>query len=417
MDRTILHCDCNGFFASVECILHPEYRDVPMAVCGSPENRHGIILAKNERAKKYGVQTAETIWQAKRKCPELVLAPPHHAEYRKYSHIINQIYQRYTDLVEPFGIDESWLDVTGSRILFGDGKKIADELRETVRREVGLTISAGVSFNKVFAKLGSDYKKPDATTVVGRENWKTLLFPLPVNAMLFVGKSAAETLAKLGIRTIGELAESPRELIVSRLGKPGGELHDYANGLDDSPVRSIDDRQEVKSVGNGMTFKRDLAGWEDIRLGIAVLTDSVASRMRRQGVKCWTVQVTIRNPSFHTITRQKALPSPTHLARDLAKASLELMQSSWNPNAPIRMLTVTASSLVPEDAPGEQLSFFAGAPEETREKQENLETALDSIRTKFGRRAVAFGGVLHNNIGIEDPYEENGSVKDEKHEI
>lgn len=411
MDRTILHCDCNGFFASVECILHPEYKNVPMAVCGSPENRHGIILAKNELAKQYGIQTAETIWQAKRKCPRLVLASPHHDEYRKYSVMINQIYQQYTDLVEPFGIDESWLDVTGSKMLFGDGKQIADELREIIRNEIGLTISVGVSFNKVFAKLGSDYKKPDATTVINRENWKEIVFPLPVNAMLYVGKSAAETLSKLGIHTIGELAGSKRELIISRLGKLGGELHDYANGLDNSPVHNVDDKREVKSVGNGMTFKRDLVGLEDVRLGVTALADSVASRMRRHGVKGWTVQVTIRNPSFKTITRQKTLTSPTYLAKDLVQASMELIRASWNLNAPIRMLTITASGLVPQDASGEQLSLFGGQQDHGgREKQEHLETALDSIRTKFGKTSVSFGGVLHNSIGLAEAKEDSEKI-------
>jgi DNA polymerase-4 len=406
MDRIILHCDCNGFFASVECILHPEYRDVPMAVCGNPENRHGIILAKNERAKKYGIQTAETIWQAKKKCPELVLAPPHHEEYRRYSKRINAIYQRYTDLVEPFGIDESWLDVTGSQRLFGDGKQIADELRKVIREEIGLTISVGVSFNKIFAKLGSDYKKPDATTVISRENWKSIVFPLPVNSLLYVGKSANETLAKLGIHTIGQLAECDPSILTAHLGKAGGMLHDYANGLDNSPVRNINDRREIKSVGNGMTFKRDLVGINDIRVGVTTLADSVAGRMRKYGVKCWAVQVTIRNPSFKTITRQKTLSSPTHLAKELAGAAMELIQSAWNLNAPIRMLTITGLNLIPGDVPCEQLSFFQSGSTE-REKQEHLETALDAIRLKYGSNSVAFGGIINNDIGIEEPDYEN----------
>lgn len=403
MDRTILHCDCNGFFASVECALHPEYKTVPMAVCGNPENRHGIILAKNELAKHFGVQTAETVWQARRKCPDLVLAPPHHDIYHRYSKAINAIYQRYTDLVEPFGIDESWLDVTASERLFGDGKQIADELRAVIRQEIGVTISVGVSFNKIFSKLGSDYKKPDATTVLSRENWREMLFPLPVNALLYVGKSAAETLAKMGIHTIGDLAQSSRERIADRLGKPGGELHDYANGLDNSAVRNYHESREVKSVGNGMTFRRNLTGKEDIRLAVIVLTDSVAARMRGDGVKCWAVQVTIRNPAFHTITRQKTLDAPTCLAKELAKAALELIDASWNVKAPIRMLTVTALNLIPQDAPGGQLCFFAQEPGETMKRQEQLETAMDGIRSKFGRTALTFGAVLKNDLGMEDP--------------
>lgn len=217
MDRTILHCDCNSFFASVECVFRPELKTVPMAVCGNPENRHGIILAKNELAKKAGVVTAETVWQARQKCPELVLVPPHHQEYVRYSNLVNAIYQRYTDQVEPFSIDESWLDVTGSRTLFGSGETIADTIRKAVREELGITVSAGVSFNKIFAKMGSDYKKPDATTVISRENYRQLLWPLPISEMIFVGKASRTALRELGIYTIGDLARAEPSLLLARL--------------------------------------------------------------------------------------------------------------------------------------------------------------------------------------------------------
>ncbi len=399
--RTILHCDCNGFYASVECLLHPEYKHVPMAVCGDPENRHGIILAKNELAKRYDIRTAETIWQAKQKCPGLLLAKPHHDEYAKYSKIVNQIYLRYTDQVEPFGIDESWLDVTGSRLLFGSGKEIADELRETVRRETGLTISVGVSYNKIFAKLGSDYKKPDATTVISRENFKDIVFPLPADSLLYVGKSAGEVLKKLRIHTIGDLAASSRETLWRHLGKIGGELWDYANGLDRSPVRCYYDPRETKSVGNGMTFRRNLSGETDIRLGVLTLADSVAARLRRHKLKCTTVQVTIRNPSFHTITRQKKLSSPTHLAKELADASMELIAASWKMDAPIRMLTITGSGLVPEDFSGEQISLFEEEQPVDPIRQEQLESTLDAIRGKYGKSSLTFGAILHNDLGID----------------
>ncbi|MFR8002093.1 MAG: DNA polymerase IV [Hydrogeniiclostridium sp.] len=417
-DRTILHCDCNGFYASVECLLHPEFRNVPMAVCGDPESRHGIILAKNELAKQYDIRTAETIWQAKQKCPNLVLARPHHGEYAKYSRIVNQIYLRYTDQVEPFGIDESWLDVTGSRLLFGSGEKIADELRETVRRETGLTISVGVSFNKIFAKLGSDYKKPDATTVISRENYKDIVFPLPADSLLYVGKSARAVLKKLRIRTIGELAASNREVLWRHLGKMGAELWDYANGLDRSPVRCYYDPREIKSVGNGMTFRRNLAGEEDIRVGILTLADSVAARMRRHKLKCTTVQVTIRNPSFHTITRQKKLPFPTHLAKDLAEASMELIAASWKMEAPIRMLTITGSGLVSEDFSGEQISLFEEDQPEDSTRQEQLENTLDAIRGKYGKSALTFGAILHNDLGIDTlPRKTDTDLSEEKTNI
>jgi DNA polymerase IV len=401
MDRTILHCDCNGFFASVECFLHPEYRDVPMAVCGDPESRHGIILAKNELAKKFGIRTAETIWQARRKCPDLVLAPTHFAEYTKFSHQINQIYLRFTDLVEPFSIDESWLDVTGSRTLFGDGKTIADTLRAAVCVETGITISVGVSFNKIFAKLGSDYKKPDATTVFSRENYRQTVWRLPVDALMFCGKRAAETLASLGIHTIGDLAQADRDFIASRLGKTGAVLVDYAEGLDESPVRRFGDMREVKSIGNSVTFRRDLQGEEDIRRGVKALADSVATRMRQIGVKCWVVQVGIKDPGLKTVSRQKTLAAPTCLARELEAAARDLVFSFWNPTAPIRMLALTGTGLVPRDAPGGQLCFFEPDAALQRQKEERLETALDGIRTRFGSSAVTFGTLINDDLGLD----------------
>ena len=269
MDRIILHCDLNCFFASVELLSHPDLRHLPVAVCGDPSSRHGIILAKNEPAKRCGVQTAETIWQAKKKCPSLVLLPPHHDRYRVYSKQVNAIYEQYTDLVEPFGIDESWLDVTGSLHLFGgDAAALADTLRHRVREELGLTLSVGVSFNKVFAKLGSDYKKPDATTVISRENWKEIVWPLPVGDLLFVGGAARKLLAQYGVKTIGDLAACPTDMLESLMGKLGTQLHEYACGLDASPVRSRYDREPVKSVGNGTTFPQNLTTWEQVRGGL-----------------------------------------------------------------------------------------------------------------------------------------------------
>ena len=230
MDRVIFHCDLNSFYASVELLSHPELRHRPVAVCGDPNSRHGIILAKNEPAKAFQVKTAETIWQAKKKCPDLVLLPAHHGLYRDFSRKVNSLYQDYTDLVEPFGIDESWLDLTGTLHLFGgDPVKVAGQLREEVRGRFGLTISVGVSFNKVFAKLGSDYKKPDATTVITRENFQTLVWPLPVTDLLYVGQAAARTFQQFGVRTIGDLAAFDREQLFSLLGKNGVQLHDYAN--------------------------------------------------------------------------------------------------------------------------------------------------------------------------------------------
>lgn len=396
MERTILHCDCNGFFASVECALNPSLKDVPMAVGGSQEARHGIILAKNELAKKYNIQTAETIYSAKRKCPSLVIVPPHHDLYQEYSERVNKIYSDYTDLVERFGIDESWLDVTGSKQLFGSGEEIAAILRKRVREEIGITISVGVSFNKVFAKLGSDYKKPDATTVISKENYKDIVFPLPVRDLLFVGKRTAETLGRMGIKTIGDLAESDEKVLHKLLGKAGTTLYHYARGEDNSPV-DPHANDEVKSVGNGMTFRRDLCGERDIMCGISHLSESIAARMRQKRVKCTVVQVTIKDPDLISIVRQEKLDSPTNLAKEITQKAMEIIRHNWNLKKPIRMLTVTGCGIISEDAQT-QISFFDDEKESS--KRESLEKTLDAIRSKYGKDAVINANILENDLGI-----------------
>ena len=392
MERTILHCDLNSFYASVELLERPELRSAPVAVCGDPESRHGIILAKNEAAKKFQVKTAETIWQARRKCPDLVLLPAHHDKYRHWSRVINAIYERYTDLVEPFSIDESWLDITGSMHLFGgDGKAIADRLRREVREETGLTISVGVSFNKVFAKLGSDYKKPDATTVISRENWRSIVWPLPVGDLLYVGGAAQKLLGQYGVKTIGQLAACKKETLETLMGKMGTQLYEYANGLDSAPVRARLDAEPVKSVGNGTTFPQNLTTRIQVRSGIAVLADSVATRLRREGLYAGGIQVTVRDPAFHDRSRQKQLPAPTHLIRDLTNAAMALTEELWTPPAPIRALTVTAIHLSPEGEAYEQASLFDPTAGQRNARQEKLESAMDAIRKKYGGSAIVYG--------------------------
>ncbi len=392
MERTILHCDCNGFFASVECVLKPELKNVPMAVGGDEESRHGIILAKNELAKKFNIQTAETIWQAKKKCPNLVIVPPHHDLYYQYSARVMDIYKEYTDYVESFGLDEAWLDVTGSRRLFGNGEKIANELRERVKTEAGLTISVGVSFCKVFAKLGSDYKKPDATTVFSKENWRDYIYPLPVRDLLYVGRKTGNELERLGIKTIGQLALFDGRILAEHLGKAGIMLHKYANGLDDEPVKSIYEKREVKSVGNGITFRHDLLGEQEIKDGIYALSDSIAARMRRKHVKCTTVQVTIKDPQFKTINRQKKLDAPTYVSRDIREAAMDIVRKSWNLKLPIRMMSVTGTNLVGESEVYEQVSLF---DEEKKhdEKVEKFEKTVDSLKRRFGNIVSLGGGI------------------------
>ena len=394
--RAILHCDCNNFYASVELLKYPELRDKPVAVAGDPEGRHGIILAKNMAAKRLGVQTAETIWQARRKCPDLILLPPHHDEYEDMSRRINAIYQDFTDQVEPFSVDESWLDVTGSKRLFGDSGTIADALRRRIRETLGVTISVGVSDNRWWAKLGSDYKKPDATTIITRENVSGLLYPLPIRDMLFVGGAAAQVLTRHGVATIGQLAQADPAALQRWLGKQGESLHRMANGLDDTPVRRWGESEPVKSVGNSMTYAHDLVGREAWHEGLMPLCDSVGARLRAQRLKCRTVTVQIKDTNLKVISRQKTLPMPTNLTRQLFQEALSLLESCWSPDAPIRLLSVTASSLCGEDeAFSAQMSFLTEvAPDDPR--QSRLEHAVDDLRKRFGKSALQPGTVIRN---------------------
>lgn len=399
MDRVILHCDMNSFFASVELLDHPELRQVPVAVSGSPDSRHGIILAKNEAAKKYGVVTAETIWQALKKCPNLRFLPPHHEKYREFSQKINKIYLEYTDMVEPFSVDESWLDVTASQKLFGSGQEIADKIRRRVREELGLTLSAGVSYNKIFAKMGSEYKKPDATTVISRENYRDILWSLPVGEMFFVGWATAEKLRAVEIDTIGALARADANALEKLLGKQGPVLRAYARGEDESPVCLYDQRDKIKSVGNGFTFSRNLKGEDDIMTALISLSDTVAGRLRKYQLKAYGVKVDIKDPAFKTISRQKQLELPTNLAHEIRKNAMDIIRSSWRLQDPIRLLTVTAINLV-DETESEQLSLFTDI-NGGRENSESIERTMDAIRSKFGDSSISYGQILGNDIGID----------------
>lgn len=387
-NRVILHCDCNNYFASVELLEHPELQDKPVAIAGDPEGRKGIILAKNMHAKRYGVQTAETVWQAKQKCPGLILLPPHHEKYDQMNRRVNAIYLDVTDQVEAFSIDESWLDVTGSRRLFGDGPAIADMLRRRIREELGITISVGVSDNKTWAKMGSDYKKPDATTVITQENVGEILYPLPIGELLFVGRAAEETLRRHGITTIGALAQCDPEALTRYLGKQGESYWRMANGLDDSPVRRWGDMEQAKSIGNGMTFPHDLVGYEECRAGLLPLCDSVGARLRSQHLKCRTVTLQIKDPNLKVISRQKTLVMPTNLTRQIYHETCDILHKSWPERAPVRLMTVTATGLMPEDeAMPAQLSFLEEVtPDDPR--QARLEAAVDTLRARFGHHAV-----------------------------
>lgn len=397
-ERTILHCDCNSFFASVETAKNPAYRDVPMAVCGSVENRHGIVLAKNERAKRFGVVTAETVTSARRKCPDLIIVPPHYDEYVRYSHAVREIFSRYTDCIEPFGIDEAWLDVSASARAFGTGEQIAHKIRESVRRELGITVSVGVSFNKTYAKLGSDYKKPDAVTLITRENFRQIVYPLPVGSLLFVGRATEQTLRRFGVRTIGDLAALNEEFLTSHFGKAGNTLYRCARAEDDSPVAPpVQDR---KSIGNGLTFRYDLCERELCRTAIAYLCEEIGQKLRHLGLCCSTVVLRIRDENFSQIQRQCPQNPPTDLAREIAGTAYSLFCSCWSEHRPVRMLTVTASGLIRRELTGAQVSIFSGTSDIRRERGEKRESAVDEIRGRYGRGAIVLGSVIGTDIGI-----------------
>ncbi len=400
-ERVILHCDCNSFFASVETALNPSYRDVPMAVCGSVEDRHGIVLAKNELAKKFGIQTAETVISAKRKCKELVIAAPHYDEYEKYSRAVNEIYARFTDMIEPFGIDESWLDVTASVKLFGDGKAIAEKIREAVKTELGITVSVGVSFNKVFAKLGSDYKKPDAVTVIDRSNYKSIAYHLPVSTLLFVGGKTSAALSGMGVKTIGELAESDEELLKMRFGKMGEVLKKYASGNDDSPVIPSQDPSDAKSIGNGFTFRHDLVSREECRTGIEFLCEEIGCKLRKRGLKCSTVQLTIKDEYLRVVQRQKPISPPSDISREIANTAYAILTANWSLGKPIRMLTVTACGLIRAQSVLEQIGFFDDGIDETKRNiSKKREETMDKIRQKYGNKSILTASVIESDIGI-----------------
>lgn len=384
-ERIILHCDLNNFFASVECLGREDLRGKPVAVAGSVEMRHGIILAKNEAAKKYGVKTAEAIWQAQQKCPSLVLLKPHYDKYTALSHAVRDIYGRYTDLIEPFGIDECWLDVTGSTMLFGDGEKMANEIRESVKKETGLTISVGVSFNKVFAKLGSDMKKPDAVTVIGRDGFKEQIWGLDACEMLGVGRATNNSLRRIGVLTLGDLAKTPPGLLKTVLGKGGEMLWRFANGLDCSPVISSCCLPAPKSIGRSTTQPFDLKTWNDITVTLMWLCDKVNHSLRENHALATVIQVHTRDGQLNVREHQRALEQPVRLVEILMKTGLELIDEIWDGQTALRSIGIRACGLVNEN---ECMQLTLGYDYSHLERMESLEREMEDIRARYGKQAV-----------------------------
>ena len=388
MERTILHCDMNNFYASVECMLNPSLRGHPVAVGGDVENRHGIILAKNYEAKKFGIQTGEALWQAKQKCPKLIIVPPHYEEYLKYSRLAHSIYADYTDLIEPYGMDEVWMDVTGSTKAFGSGEVIANTLRERIKYELGLTISVGVSFCKVFAKLGSDMKKPDAVTVIPKDSFRDIIWDLPASDMLGVGRSTEKFLSSYGIHTIGQLANAYPDLMQRKLGKNGMVLLAFANGEDRSKVAPQDYEPPMKSIGHGITTMQDLENNAEVWNIMLALTQDIGHKLRVYNKNAAGVAIYIRYIEDKQIAGKQwqcQFPVRTHSAAIIAKEAYRLFERSYGWEYPIRSVTVRAINLCSQDLP-EQLQFFSDAA--TVERKEKLETAIEDIRRRFGKYSI-----------------------------
>ncbi len=383
MNRSILHIDQNCFFASVEMLNHPELREVPMAVGGDADKRHGIILAKNQKASAFGVKTAEALWQAREKCPSLVIVPGHYEQYEYYSRLLFELYCTYTDRVEPYGLDECWLDLTGTK--YGsDPVATANEIREKVQHLYGLTCSIGVSFNKSIAKLGSDYKKPDATTYIPESELKRMVWPLPVETLLFVGRSTQRKLNRINIKTIGDLARMSFPYIEDYLGRNGIKLWQCANGIDPTPVQRYNVKRDMKSVGNSTTTARDMLNEQDVWYTIVALSDQVATRLRRYQRRAQTIQIWVRDTSLDHYEKQRRLISPTDSADDIAKTAMSLFKESYDWSKPIRSLGVRGTQLIDETTP-DQLSIFDMVPH--RDKS-NIDRVFDTLRLQFGDQII-----------------------------
>lgn len=401
MQKTIMHIDCNKFYASVECLYRPEIRNKPVAVGGDVEARHGIILTKNEIASKYGLTVGEPIWKAKQKCPDLVIVPPNYPLYLRFSKMARKIYEDYSEYIEPFGLDENWIDVTGDR---RDSLEIANEIRNRVKMELGITVSIGVSFSKVFAKLGSDYKKPDAVTVISKDNYKDIVWPLPCSDLLMVGRATTKKLNSYGIYTIGDLATADLKFLKSVFGKNGEMLHIYANGLDDSIVRHKDDCADIKSIGNSTTTYRDLVNNKDVKTVFIVLAESVARRMREQGVKGKTVTISVRDKNLHSFTRQCKMKHYTDLSSDIYKSAMDLFCVNYNWLSPIRSLGLSVGDFDIDEF--SQLDFEGTV--QKQDKLEKIEIAVDNLKKRFGNYCIQRASQLEDTqLSGFNPHDEH----------
>lgn len=405
MGRVILHVDANCFYASVACLYHPQWRGKPVAVCGDPAARHGIVLTANYPAKKCGVHVGQAVWQALQCCPGLVTVAPDYGLYTHFSKMMRDIWLEYSDRVEGFGLDESWIDVSRPDMTLEKGVQLADALRERVKRELGITVSIGVADNKVFAKLGSDLKKPDGTTGIFPHTFREKIWPLPANQLLYVGRSTTHTLRRLGILTIGDLARADSWVLKRTLGKNGLLLQAFALGMDCSPVMPAAHEAALKSVGNSTTTCRDIATMEDARCVFFLLAESVAARMREQGLKGRCLSISIRETNLTRASCQMMLPRPTYVTEDLIRGACRLFEENFPDRLPLRSVGLSCSHLTPDTAPC-QMSF--SGEDQRMQKLEKLDAAVDDLRRRYGHNIIQRGNVvLDKDFSLLSPKEEN----------
>jgi DNA polymerase IV len=405
MERVILHVDANSYYASVECLYNPDIRDKPVAVGGDVEARHGIILTKNQIAKKYGIKTGEAIWQAKQKCPGLVCVPPDFGLYIRFSKRMRRMFEEYSDRVESFGLDEAWIDLTNRGTTITDGERLAHEIRERVKGELGLTVSVGVSYNKIFAKLGSDMKKPDAVTVIRRDDYQKKIWELPVEDLLYVGRSTRKKLSDVNVLTIGALAKADTEMLDYKLGKNGLTLKAFANGLDQSPVMPVDYHTAIKSIGNSTTLPYDIETLEDARCVYYLLAESVAARLRENGFRSRCVSISARTTKLITGGCQQTLQHATNLTDEIAETAMELFMERFARHLPYRSVGISCSMLMPDTDPV-QLDLLGD--EMARLRKETLEHSVDDLRRRYGHQILQRGVVLtHQRFAQINPKEDH----------
>ncbi len=397
-DRLILHSDCNCFYAAVEMLHNPELRNVPMAVGGDPEARHGIVLTANYIAKKHGVKTGMALWEAKKACKDVIFVTPNYDEYIRFSRKARKIYGDYTDLVEPFGLDESWIDITHSRELLrtGNGMSIAREISDRIKAELGITVSIGVSWNKIFSKFGSDYRKPDAITQISRDNYRDIVWNAPASDLLYVGRHTDAKLRKYGILTIGDVARSDPDFLEQIFGKIGYVLSAFARGEDQTPVLRGGDEAPIKSVGNSTTTPRDLVTDEDVRLVIYLLSESVAARLRENHFIGDVIGISIRDNGLYSFTRQHRVSIPTNISEEIAGYAWQLFKENYDWEHPIRSVGVRVAGLVPDTMPHQTNLFMS---EELREKYLRADLAVTDIRRRFGYSSV-LRGLMYYDRGL-----------------